>query len=150
MATTPSTYQNNTPVPVTPNLSSLQLALVDSLLTNTEPAFCINQDFLSVMKTFASSEIQSPTLSAGNFAPGLEGVAYLSLHGTIYVMKVAEDCGPNETLRYQTLPIGADTMTGIRTWEYFGGPIYSGTAASGTSWTDGADTYGLGGGGTGA
>lgn len=137
---TPVPYQGTTPNLPLPSLTSYQLALADQLVRGTAPPFGINPDFIAAMNTFSSSKILSPATidpKTGQtvqppFAPGMSGTSYIIVGEVIHLVRLAQDCGPDETARYEKVPIENLANVAIRTWQYYGESQPNGSASQGT------------------
>jgi len=141
--TTPNVYLNFTPSITTGGLTALQLALASYLVDGNSPPLFPNENFLTEMKTFADSSPLSPAtvdLQTGNprepdIAPGLTGIAYVSIGDDIYLIRHAQDCGPDEVNRYEKIYVGNKAQVAEGSFAYYGGPIENGSTAQGSgSW----------------
>lgn len=136
----PNVYKGNIPAPVQPNLSPLQLALLNYLTTGNPPPLMPNEEFLTEMKTACDSDcLEASTTNAQtglpqtpSITPGYTGVGYVSLGDQVYLVKRAENCGPNEQERYDYVSMGDRTKVANGTFAYYGGPIENGTVARGS------------------
>ena len=108
------------------------------------PPFFINQGFLGQMQLMSDSSSLSPATidphtglpRNPDIAPGITGIAYVSRGEEIYISKEAENCGPDETERYNFNAIGTRTQIAEGTFAYYGGPIEGGTVSRGSGdWT---------------
>ena len=136
----PEVFAIGQPPSVYPGLTSYQLALADKLMQGTVPPFGINPDFLRVMNTFSSSKILTPATQNPKtgetvqppFAPGITGNSYILIGQTIYVIRQAQECGPNGEERYEKVAVENLANVAIRTWQYYGDAQPSGSASDGT------------------
>lgn len=137
----PSIYTNLTPVQTVGGLSPLQLALANYLTTGTIPPFGVNQDFLATINSYADSGILTPTTvdartgvaKKPDILPDVVAIAYLTSGNDLYILREAQDCGPDEKDRVEKVYIGDRTKIAKGTFAYYGGTIYGGTAASGAT-----------------
>lgn len=137
----PSLYTNLTPTQTLGGMSPFQLALANYLTTGTVPPFGVNQDFLKAMNKFADSGILAPTevdQRTGRpitppLLPDVIAIAYLSSGNDIYLLREAQDCGPDEKDRVEKVYLGDKSTVAAGTFVYYGGPIENGSAATGTN-----------------
>ncbi len=128
----PSVYYGNKgtiPTQTTGGLSPLQLALMAAMTTGSPPAFGINQDFLKELKKFADSG----KVPAYAIFKDVVGASLLSLGDDIYMLRDAQDCGPDGTGRTEQVLIGKRADLAFGTFAHYGGKINSGTLCSGTT-----------------
>lgn len=138
--TIPSVYQGLTPSPVAPSLTPFQLALASYMFQGTIPPFFINQSFLGTLKDLSDSAALSPATidpktgepRVPDIAIGLTGIGYISLGDEIFLLRYAQDCGPEETNRYEYVSVGKRSKVAIGTFAYYGGPVDSGTVSQGS------------------
>jgi hypothetical protein len=135
----PSVYKNLTPTQTVGGLTPLQLALANYLTTGTIPPFGVNQDFLASINAYADSGILSPTTvdartgipKTPDILPDVVALAYLTSGNDLYILREAQDCGPDDKNRVEKVYIGDRTLIAKGTFAYYGGVVYDGTAASG-------------------
>ncbi len=117
------------PTQTTGGLSPMQLALMAAMTTGSPPAFGINQDFLKELKKFADSG----RVPANVIFKDIVGAALLSLGDDLYLLRDAQDCGPDGVNRSEQVLIGNRADLAFGTFAYYGRKIDAGTLASGTS-----------------
>lgn len=140
----PSIYTNLTPVQTVGGLTPLQLALANYLTTGTTPPFGVNQDFLATINKFADSGMMSPTLydqrtglpKKPEILPDVVALAYLTSGDDVYLLREAQDCGPDEKGRVEKVYLGDRTLIAKGTFAFYGGTIYNGTAATGSQFSN--------------
>lgn len=128
----PSVYygaNGSTPTQTTGGLTPLQLALMAAMTTGSPPAFGINQDFLKELKKFADSG----KVPANVIFKDIVGAELLSIGDDIYLLRDAQNCGPDGINRTEQVLVGKRTDLAFGTFAHYGGKISSGTAATGTS-----------------
>lgn len=136
----PNPYRGTTPNVTSAGLTPYQLALADQLVKGTAPPYGVNPGFIAAMNTFASTKLLTPstinpkTLETVQppIAPGVSGNAYVVLGSTVYVIRQAQDCGPDDVNRYEKIAVENLANIAIRTWLYYGGSQPNGSAATGT------------------
>lgn len=119
----------STPTQTTGGLSPLQLALMAAMTTGSPPAFGVNQDFLKELKKFADSG----RVPGNIFYKDMVGAALLSLGDDLYILRDAQDCGPDGVNRSEQILVGKRADLAFGSFAHYGGKINGGTAASGTS-----------------
>lgn len=152
----PDYYLGGTPES-TQGLSPLQLALANILRTGTETALFANPDFINEMRRFTDSVPVVPlniienygggyeNNSIGEFAPyyiqgsaklldqiarSIKAVRIITIGDTIYVQRVAQDCGPNDEVRYELVQVGKKAEIAEGTFAVYGKVIYSGSVSN--------------------
>lgn len=128
----PSVYyggDGSKPVQTTGGLSPMQLALMAAMTTGSPPAFGINQDFLKELKKFGDSG----RVPANVIFKDVVGAELMSLGDEIYLLRDAQDCGPEGTDRTEQVLVGNRTDLAFGTFAHYGPKINGGTAAAGTS-----------------
>lgn len=136
----PNPYRGNIPTLPPAGLTSYQLALADQLVKGTTPPFGVNPAFIKAMNTFASSKLLTPAtinpktgaMVQPPIAPGVAGTAYVVIGNLVHVIRQAQDCGPDETERYEKVAVENVANVAIRTWQYYGESQPNGSAATGT------------------
>lgn len=136
----PSIYTNLTPVQTVGGLSPLQLALVNYMITGATPPFGVNQDFLKSINKYADSGLLIPSTTDPRtgrpitppLLPDVVAIAYLSSGDNIYILRDAQDCGPDEKGRTEKVYVGDRSVVAAGTFAYYGPPIFDGTAATGS------------------
>ena len=141
--TIPNVYLNFTPTITKGGLTALQLALASYMVDGNTPPLFPNENFLAEMQAFADSSPLSPAtfdLHTGlprkpDIAPGITGIAYVSIGTDIYLLRQAQDCGPNERDRYEKIYVGKTAQVAEGSFSYYGGIIENGSTAQGSgSW----------------
>lgn len=130
--TIPSVYygaSGTTPTQTTGGLSPLQLALMAAMTTGSPPAFGINQDFLKELKKFADSG----KVPANVLYKDVVGASLMSLGDDLYILRDAQDCGPDGVDRTEQVLVGKRADLAFGTFAHYGRKINGGTAAGGTS-----------------
>lgn len=152
----PDYYLGGTPES-TQGLSPLQLALANILRTGTETALFANPDFILEMQRFTNSIPLTPFDVSENYgeittwdgengkyltadkgtakilndiARGITGIRVIVIGDVIYVQRVAQDCGPNEEVRYELVQVGKKSEIAQGTFAVYGKVIYSGSVSS--------------------
>lgn len=152
----PDYYLGGTPES-TQGLSPLQLALANILRTGTETALFANPDFILEMQRFTNSIPLTPFNVSENYgeittwdgengtyltankgtakilndiARGITGIRVIVIGDVIYVQRVAQDCGPNEEVRYELVQVGKKSEIAQGTFAVYGKVIYSGSVSS--------------------
>jgi len=64
----------------------------------------------------------------------LNGVGFVSIGENVYLYRLAPDCGPDDTPRYEKILLGPRSQIAPHTFSYYGPNIFGGTAADGTNW----------------
>lgn len=116
------------PTQTTGGLSPLQLALMSAMTTGSPPAFGINQDFLKELKKFGDSGV----VHANVIYKDIVGAALVSLGDDIYIVRNAQDCGPDGVNRSEQILIGNRADVAFGTFAFYGRKINSGTLCTGT------------------
>jgi len=146
MATVPPIYTNNVPIQNIGGLTPLQLAAANYMISGSPQPFGINQEFLTEMIRFGSSENISPlafdpkTGLPNPFPPLILNVSaeYYFVRGEdLYIYRRAEDCGPDEN-RFEEVLVGKVRDVATGTYAYYGRPVRSGSAATGGGGSDGS------------
>lgn len=130
----------STPTQTTGSLSPMQLALMAAMTTGSPPAFGVNQDFLKELKKFGDSG----RVPAYAIFKDIVGGALLSLGDDIYLLRDAQDCGPDGVNRTEQVLVGKRADLAFGTFAHYGGKINSGTLCEGTSVyspNNGGDVY---------
>ena len=150
MAEPSAVYQGNTPTPIeNTGLNPIQLALANYMAVGSPPPFAVNQPFLDAMSEFTDSGVLSPfTLDTRTGLPRIpdlkytasQGIAYVSIGEDIYLLRRAQDCGPNE-YRYEEIYIGRRPDIAEGTWAFYGRPIRSGSVTFQTWDAGGPDGF---------
>jgi hypothetical protein len=143
----PDVYKGLTPSQINGGLTPLQLALVNYMITGETPPFGPNQDFLKSVNKYADSGLLTPSTTDPRtglpiippILPDVVAIAYLTSGTNIYMLREAQDCGPDEQGRVEKVFIGDRSLVAAGTFAYYGPPIYEGTAATGSygGWNDG-------------
>ena len=128
----PNVYYGTTgsiPSQTTGSLSPMQLALMAAMTTGSPPAFGINQDFLKELKKFADSG----RVPANVIYKDIVGAALMSLGDDLYILRDAQDCGPDGINRSEQVLVGTRADLAFGTFAHYGGKIAAGTLCGGTS-----------------
>lgn len=128
----PSVYyggDGSRPVQTTGGLSPLQLALMAAMTTGSPPAFGINQEFLKELKKFGDSG----RVPANAIFKDVVGAELMSIGDDIYMLRDAQDCGPDGVNRTEQVLVGKRADLAFGTFAHYGPKINGGTAARGTS-----------------
>lgn len=142
MATTPEVYQNFTPAIDIGNLSPLQLALANILASGApinESPVLVNLEFIIEMVRFTDSALITPVVydyqdtPSSIFSPyytgTITGISYIYENGEKYLIRRAQDCGPDENRTEKVkLP---PTALAEGTFAYYGSVIRGGSYATG-------------------
>lgn len=139
----PLVYQGTVPTQTQGGLSPLQLAVanyfIQNINTGQNPPFSVNQDWIKVMQTFVDSGMLTPANAnpyTGNpysviIAPGITGIRYIMVGEDVYLLRRAQDCGPDEN-RLEKILIGKRAQVAEGTFAYYGRVIIGGSAAGGS------------------
>lgn len=143
----PQIYTDLIPTVPTSTLTPLQIALTASMSNAQELAFDVNVDFAREMTRFASSEKWVPAEKDPftglpiriNAIPGLTGQAIVIIGEDVYLKRIAQNCGPNETVRYENEYIGKRVNIAEGTYALYGKIVYDGRMATSmdAGYTDG-------------
>lgn len=152
MAEPTAVYQGNTPTPITDSgLNPIQLLLANYMAVGNPPPFAVNAAFLDAMKTYSDSGVLSPfELNSRTGFPKIpdleyntsQGIAYVARGEDVYLLRRAQDCGPNE-YRLEEVYIGRRPDIAEGTWLFYAPAIPPGSVSDQT-WDGGGD-YGGGG-----
>ena len=144
MAEPSAVYQGNTPSLESGGLNALQLALANYMARGNPPPFAVNNAFLETMKTFSDPGELSPfdidTRTGLPRVPDLnytvsDGIAYIARGEDIYLLRRAQDCGPDEN-RLEEVYLGQRPDVAAGTWAFYG-MIRGGTVAGGSALSGG-------------
>lgn len=142
MAEPSAVYQGSTPAIENGGLNALQLALANYMAIGNPQPFGVNQTFLETMKTFCDPGELSPfdldTRTGLPRIPDLlynvsEGIAYIARGEDIYLLRRAQDCGPDEN-RLEEVYLGRRPDVAAGTWAFYG--MVKGGTISGGSYGD--------------
>ena len=133
----PTIYNDNNPQ-LTTGLSPLQLALAQKWALSAELPFNVNQDFAKEMRRFASSEQWTPFTidpnsglpTVNGISPGITGLSYIIIGEDVYLRRVAQNCGPDETVRYENEYLGKRVQIAEGTYALYGRTIFNGRIGS--------------------
>lgn len=138
MAEPSAVYQGSTPAIENGGLNALQLALANYMAIGNPPPFAVNNAFLETMKTFTDSGELSPfdldTKTGLPRVPDLlynitEGIRYIARGEDIYLLRRAQDCGPDEN-RLEEVYLGRRPDVAEGTWAFYG-QVVGGSVATG-------------------
>ena len=139
MAEPSAVYQGNTPSLESGGLNALQLALANYMAKGNPPPFAVNNAFMETMKTFSDPGELSPfdidTRTGLPRIPDLlynvsEGIAYVARGEDIYLLRRAQDCGPDEN-RLEEVFLGRRPDVAAGSWAFYG-MIRRGTVSGGS------------------
>ena len=139
MAEPSAVYQGTTPSIQNGGLNALQLALASYMAQGNPPPFAVNNAFMETMKTFTDPGELSPfdidTATGLPRVPDLlynvsEGIAYIARGEDIYLLRRAEDCGPDEN-RLEEVFLGRRPDVADGTWAFYG-QVKGGSVAGGS------------------
>lgn len=142
MAEPGAVYQNNTPSLENGGLNALQLALANYMAVGNPPPFAVNNAFMQTMKTFTDPGELSPfdldTKTGLPRVPDLlytvnEGISYIAKGEDIYLVRRAQDCGPDEN-RLEEVFLGKRPDVAAGTWSFYG-MIRGGSVAGGSTFS---------------
>lgn len=148
MAEPSAVYQGSTPAIENGGLNALQLALANYMAINNPSPFGINPAFQESMKTFSDPGELSPfdvdTRTGFPRTPDLlynvsEGIAYIARGEDIYLLRRAQDCGPDEN-RTEEVYLGQRPDVAAGTWAFYG-MIRRGTVSGGSFGDSGIGGY---------
>lgn len=130
----PQIYTDLVPTAPAAVLSPLQIALAASMSNAQQLAFDVNVDFAREMTRFASSEKWVPAEKdpySGlpiriNAIPGLTGTAIIVIGEDVYLKRIAQNCGPDETVRYENEYIGKRVNIAEGTYALYGKIVFNG------------------------
>ena len=149
MAEPSAVYQGDTPAIENGGLNALQLALANYMAVGNPPPFAVNNAFMETMKTFADSGILSPfDLDSATGLPRIpdldytisDGIAYVARGEDIYLLRRAQDCGPDEN-RFEEVYLGRRPDVAAGTWAFYG-QVVGGSVAKGDQDYGGGGDYG--------
>lgn len=143
MATTPEVYQNFKPNINVGDLSPIQLALASAMASGfpdvNDSPILVNQELVNEMVRFADSALITPLaydyqlFTDSPFAPyvtgTITGVSYIYENGETYIIRRAQDCGPDEN-RSEKVKLPPSALA-QGTFAYYGSVIRGGTYATG-------------------
>lgn len=140
MATTnvPQPYQGLVPNIDKGELSPIQLALASILASGfplTEAPILVNEEFVRQMQRFTDSGLVTPILydyqsaTSALYRGTITGYSYILDNGKIYMLRKAQDCGPDEN-RTELVELGPRTLA-EGTFAYYGSAIIGGSFATG-------------------
>lgn len=121
----PPQYQTTSPTIQNANLSPLQLAASYYMAQGQQTPFFVNHDWLRALSAYADSGLITPA-SVG--VP--EGLSVVAEEDSIYVIRKAPDCGPEEN-RYEKVYVGTRNQVAPGSWSFNGMVIRGGSAANG-------------------
>ena len=139
MAEPSAVYQGDTPAIENGGLNALQLALANYMAKGNPPPFAVNNAFMETMKTFSDPGELSPfdidTKTGLPRIPDLlynvsEGIAYVARGEDIYLLRRAQDCGPDEN-RLEEVFLGRRPDVAAGSWAFYG-MIRRGTVSGGS------------------
>lgn len=155
MSGIPEYYLGGTPNPNS-GLSPLQLALFEHMRNGTENPIFINSEFAQEMHLFTNSNPILP-LNVQNaysfdsvyswnplrtqflldkittqFSTGITGRRFIIIGDQIFIERVAQDCGPDEDVRYELVQVGKKSEIAEGTFAVYGKIVYGGKLASAT------------------
>lgn len=149
MATSGFSPPSNPVIPP-PGLSPLQLALAQYFLNGQQLPISINADFVKEMQRFCDTKPLTPLdYDAATGQPkkpdisNLTGLSYKIIGDDIYLQRVAQDCGPDEDIRYELVYVGKRFQVASGTYAYFGRNIYSGRSCNAQDPGTGVNTGGF-------
>lgn len=130
----PQIYIDNVPQPPTSTLTPLQIALAASMVNGQELPFNVNIEFAKEMARFASSEKWYPAEidpNTGrpnriNAIPAITGTDLVIIGEDVYLKRIAENCGPDETVRYENEYLGKRINIAEGTYALYGKLIFRG------------------------
>ena len=140
MATVPTQYANLVPRTESGELSPIQLALANFLAAGfavNDSPMLVNKEFATEMQRFMDSGVVTPIKydyqtgnGANNYRGSITGLSYvIQPDGYIYMLRKAEDCGPDEN-RTELVKLGPRTLA-EGTFAYWGSVISAGAYATG-------------------
>jgi hypothetical protein len=128
MATLPRQYQAGTPTQEIGNLSPLQLALAYFMDLGQVVPFSVNTEFINVLKVFSSSGLVTPS------DLNLENVGNVSVIADgpwVKIIRRAENCGPIEIERYDSVIVGSRADLVPDAWSFDTTTIRGGSVSTG-------------------
>lgn len=136
----PDIYKDIEPQVIT-GVTPLQIALMNFMATCSEYALQPNDEFIQEMKRFSDSKPLTPLTVEQNtglakqpdIIPGLTGIDYIMLGEDVFLQRIAQDCGPDEQVRYENVLVGKRTAIAQGTFAHYGKIIYSGKVSNGTN-----------------
>lgn len=142
MATTPEVYVNFIPNINVGDLSPVQLALASSMAAGfaiNDSPMLVNKELIDEMIRFSDSALITPlaydyqSYTDSPFAPyvtgTITGVSYIYENGETYIIRRAQDCGPDEN-RTEKVKLPPSALA-QGTFAYYGSVIRGGTFATG-------------------
>ena len=131
MATLPTQYEAGAPTQDSGNLSPLQLALAYYMDIGQIAPFAVNFEFLNALKTFSNSGLIRPSdLNLQDTG----GISVICDGPMVKVIRRAQNCGPLEIERYESIVVGtkADLVPGA--WHFDSGIVRGGSLSTGGGW----------------
>lgn len=119
----------STPTITNGNMSPLQLALLAAMSTGNPPPFGPNYEFMLELKKFGDSGI----VAANVLYKDTVGANLVSIGDEIYMLRQAEDCGPDDKNRTEQVYLGRRADIAFGTFAHYGPKISGGTLCTGTS-----------------
>lgn len=128
MATVPTQYLAGSPTQETGNLSPLQLALAYFMDLGQVVPFSVNNEFIYALKTFSDSGVVTPS------DLNLENVGNVSVIADgpwVKIIRRAENCGPLEIERYDSVTVGSRAELVPKAWTFDSTTIRGGSLSTG-------------------
>lgn len=128
MATVPTQYLAGSPTQETGNLSPLQLALAYFMDLGQVVPFSVNNEFIYALKTFSDSGVVTPS------DLNLENVGNVSVIADgpwVKIIRRAENCGPLEIERYDSVTVGTRAELVPKAWTFDSTTIRGGSLSTG-------------------
>lgn len=128
MATVPKQYLAGSPTQEIGNLSPLQLALAYYMDLGNQVPFAVNTEFINVLKVFSSSGVITPS------DLNLENVGNVSVIADgpwVKIIRRAENCGPLEIERYDSVIVGSREELIPDAWTFDTTTIRGGSVSTG-------------------
>ena len=140
MATTnfPQPYQGLVPNIDKGELSPIQLALASVLASGfpiMDSPILVNDEFIGQMQQFTDSGLVTPIIydyqtgTSPYYRGTITGISYIYDNGKYYMLRKAQDCGPDEN-RTELIELGPRILA-QGTFAYYGSAIIGGTLATG-------------------
>lgn len=128
MATVPNQYLAGSPTQDAGNLSPLQLALAYFMDLGQQVPFAVNTDFIYALKTFSNSGVVTPSdLNLENVG----NVSVISDGPWVKIIRRAENCGPLEIERYDSVIVGSKADLLPKAWTFDAATVRGGSLSTG-------------------
>lgn len=122
---TPVQYAVKQPIQDLGNLSPLQLALAYYMDLGQQVPFSVNTDFIAALKTYSDSGVVLPS------DLNLDAAAVVVDGPFVKIIRRAENCGPNEISRYDSIVVGSKADLLPNAWTFDTSAVRGGSISNG-------------------